>query len=152
MEDCADTTTGGTVLSDAQFEALMVQVHKEIEDAAVQAVSALSGGKPDLFYPPNAGFTAEEQEALAALPAPSPALAGALRKVIADAAAKPLFGLFVMLDGVSEPEGVDDWPVWELTPSREDNENFHDEWLDAYWTWRERRPDPGWRLDEWAGD
>jgi hypothetical protein len=152
MGNCGLATTGGCVLSDAQLEALMVEVHKEIEDAAAKAVSALAGGTPDLFYPPNSGFSAEEQEALAALPEPNAALAGALRKVIADAAAKPLFGLFAMLDGVADPEGIDDWPVWQLTPTDEDNENFHDEWLDRYWTWRERRPDPGWRLDTYGGD
>jgi hypothetical protein len=24
---------------------------------------------------------------------------------------------------------------------------LHDDLLETYWTWREERPDPGWRLD-----
>jgi hypothetical protein len=138
------------VLSDEQLTALMTEVHKEIEEAAVKASAALGPeGHPDVVYPPNAGLTQEEREALAAVEA-NPALVSGVRKLVATAASSPLFALFTMLDGVADPAGIDEWPVWELTPS-EDGEELHDRFYDTYWAWRELRPDPGWRLDTYSG-
>jgi hypothetical protein len=103
------------MLSDEQVTALMTEVHKEIEEAAVKASAALGPeGHPDVIYPPNAGLAQEERDALAAVEA-NPALVSGVRKLVATAAASPLF-------------------------------------FDTYWTWREHRPDPGWRLDTYTGD
>jgi hypothetical protein len=113
------------MLSDEQFAALMTDVHREIDQAADEAIAALGAdGRADLVYPPGMALSDEEQRALAAVE-PSPAL----RKLIADAAAKPLFRLFAMLDGIGDPEGIDgDWPVWELVES-EEGELFYENWL-----------------------
>ena len=27
----------------------------------------------------------------------------------------------------------------------------HDQFFESYWEWRERRPDPGWKLDTYEG-
>jgi hypothetical protein len=124
MEDCGDTTAGGPVLSDAQFAALMVEVHEAIEEAAEDALSALGGGQPDLIYPAGITLSDEERAALAAVE-PSTALG----KVIANAAAQPMFRLFSLLDGLADPEDIEEfWPPWELVPS-EDGELFYENWL-----------------------
>jgi hypothetical protein len=124
MKDCADTTAGGPVLSDAQFEALMAEIHAAIEEAAVEAVEALGpDGKPDPIYPPGVALTEEERAALAAVNPGS-----ALRKLIADAAAKPMFRLFALLDGLADPDVDDFWPPWELVES-ENGELFYENWL-----------------------
>jgi hypothetical protein len=113
------------VLSDEQFAALTTNVHKAIEEAADQAISALGpNGSPRLIYPPEATLTDEDRHALAAVE-PSPAL----RKLFADAAAAPMFRLFAMLDGLGDPDDYDEfWPPWQLVES-EDSELFYENWL-----------------------
>jgi hypothetical protein len=112
------------MLSDAQFEALMTEVHAAIEEAADEAVAAVGpSGKPDIIYPPDVALTEQERAALAAVEPGT-----ALRKLIADAAAKPLFRLFSLLDGLADPDTEDYWPPWELVPS-EDGELFYENWL-----------------------
>jgi hypothetical protein len=113
------------VLSDEQFAALITEVHKEIEEAAETAVTALGAdGAPDLVYPPGVTLSDEERQALAGVE-PS----AAIRKLIADAAARPMFRLFAMLDGLGDPDSYDGyWPVWELVES-ENGELFYENWL-----------------------
>jgi hypothetical protein len=116
---------GGPVLSDAQFKALMAEIHAAIEEAADEAVEALGpNGKPDPVYPPDVSLSEEERAVLAAVEPSS-----ALRKLFADAAAKPMFRLFALLDGLADPDVGDDfWPPWELVES-EDGELFYENWL-----------------------
>ena len=113
------------MLSDEQFAALMTEIHAAIEEAAGEAVAALGpDGKPDPIYPPDVALTEDERAALAAVE-PS----GALRKLIADAAAKPMFRLFALLDGLADPADMDDfWPVWEFVES-DNGELFYENWL-----------------------
>src|SRR5687767_9568842 len=92
------------MLTHEQRLALFLEMHRNIEEAAAEAASQLmNSSPPDLVYPPNHGFTSEEELALARLPA-SPALESALRKVIASGASVPLFGLLQLFDGVRDPE------------------------------------------------
>jgi hypothetical protein len=113
------------MLSDEQFAALMTEVHRAIDEAAGKALAALGAdGRPDLIYPPDVALSDEERRALAAVEPSS-----ALRKLIADAAAQPMFRLFALLDGLGDPDDYDDfWPVWELAES-EDGELFFENWL-----------------------
>jgi hypothetical protein len=113
------------MLSDEQFAALMAEVHTAIDEAAQGALGALGAhGRPDLIYPPGVKLTDEERAALAVVEPSS-----ALRKVIADAAAKPMFRLFALLDGLGDPHDFDEfWPPWELVES-ENGELFYENWL-----------------------
>jgi hypothetical protein len=142
-------------MTEQEKEALFIEVHRAIEEAAASTAAALRNQDIGLSYPPNAGLSPAEQQALASLPA-TPDAESALRKVIADAAAAPLFRLFSLLDGVGDPtdyEGL--WLGLSLkTPSEQDQEPeimLHDEFFESYWMWREKRPDPGWRLDDYDG-
>ena len=137
------------MLSPAQRDALFLEVHRTIEEAARDAVDALApaGEPPVLSYPPSAGLSSEERAALAGLAA-TPETASGLRKLIADAIATTFFRFFNLLDGTGDPTYLDDgvWPPFELVES-ESGEVLHDHFFESYWAWRERRPDPGWRLD-----
>ena len=140
------------MLTDKQRTALLVELHRSIEGAATEFVASLHGGdEPGVTYPPNGELTGEEVAALQGVPQDVATTSG-LRKLAADAAAKPLWTLFALLDGVGDPEVHDE----ELGPlelvASEDGENFHETWLDEYWTWRKLRPDPGWKLDTYEGE
>jgi hypothetical protein len=139
------------VLTDAQREALLVEVHRAIEEAATQAAEVIAGigAVQDLDYPPNGGLTETEASSLRAGARGVEAVA-ALRKIVADAAATPLFKLFALIDGVADPEHWDgEWSPIELSDAAEDADQpmLHDALFESYWAWVERRGDPGWRLD-----
>jgi hypothetical protein len=142
------------MLPEEMRDALLIEIHRSVEESATQTAGDLVGsGKITLSYPPNNGLTAEEAAALKALPA-IPQLESAFRKVIADAAFYPMFNLMSLIDGVADPVGFDgDWAGVRLKPMAEgedeDDESsmLHDDIYESYWTWREQRPNPGWRLD-----
>jgi hypothetical protein len=140
------------VLNDKQREALFLAVHREIEAAATKAARVIAGRSPggDLAYPPNGGLTAAEGGALASVSL-VPEAEAAVRKVVADAAAAPLFSLLSLLDGVTDPEGFEGpWGAFHVAPATDteyESLMLHDVFFDTYWLWRDRRPDPGWSLD-----
>ncbi|HYF39826.1 MAG TPA: hypothetical protein VD930_09070 [Gemmatimonadales bacterium] len=143
------------MISEQEKAALFTEVHRAIEEAAASAAAAVRSQEVQLSYPPNAGFSPAEQRALASFPA-APEAESALRKIIADAASVPLFRLFCLFDAVGAPEDYEDvWLGLSLnTPDDDDEEPdtmLHDEFFDSYWKWRERRPDPGWKLDTYQG-
>ena len=142
------------MLTQRDKESLFIEVHRAIEAAATRTAAALRTGALELTYPPNAGLSPAEQAALESLHI-TPDSESALRKVVADAASAPLFQLFALLDGVGDPGGYDDvWLGLVLSKPGEDEEGgemLHDEFFDSYWWWRERRPDPGWKLDVYEG-
>jgi hypothetical protein len=142
------------MISQREKDALFIEIHRAIEDAATRTAAALRAGTMDLSYPPNAGLSAAERAALESLSV-TPDLETALRKVIADASSVPLFRLFTLLDGVGDPEGYGDlWLGLVLSRPGEDEEPgemLHDEFFESYWEWRKRRPDPGWKLDAYEG-
>ena len=57
------------MLNAKQREALFLAVHRGIETAATEAARVIAGRSrgTDLTYPPNAGLTAAESDALAAV-------------------------------------------------------------------------------------
>ncbi|HYG83059.1 MAG TPA: hypothetical protein VD861_21865 [Pyrinomonadaceae bacterium] len=138
------------MMTEQEKEALLIEVHRYIEDAATRTAAALRAGSVGILYPPNGGLTDAEQAALASLTV-TPDLESALRKVIADAASIPLFHFFCLLDGVGTPQEYDGgWIGLALSRPNEDEDQgdfLHDEFNDTYWTWRKVRPDPGWKLD-----
>jgi hypothetical protein len=125
---------------------LFHELHRSIEESASVAAGHLSRGSYDLTYPPNCGLSADEVAALQALPK-SAALESALRKVIADAAAYPLFHLLSLADGVADPPIITDVPKDGHATA---DLMLHDGFNESYWDWRQRRPDPGWRLDTYT--
>ena len=134
---------------DDKVRALLIDMHRAVESIAAKSAAEINKPEDGLWYPPNGGLTAEESRALAMLQM-SPALEGALRKVIANAAATPLFRLFACLDGVADPEGYSgDWNGLSIGEPLEDHpsEMLHDEFTESYWSWRALRRDPGWKLD-----
>jgi hypothetical protein len=142
-------------LTEAQRLALFLELHRSMEEAATEAAGSLVGLElPELHYPPNHGFTPAEAAALERIGSGGD-LESALRKVIASAAYRPLIDLFRLIDGVMDPHDyAGAWPCFRLEPGAEDEQEeppfFYYELPETYWAWRERRPDPGWRLDTWG--
>jgi hypothetical protein len=131
------------MLEDIDRHALFNELHRSIEQSATVTVEQLMAGSPDLSYPPNHGLTAEEEAALATIDK-TPAMASALRKLIADSAAAPIFELLCLVEGVTDAEIPED--VQEAD-ERVKELMLHDGFNESYWAWRRRRPDPGWKLD-----
>jgi len=149
--------TAYTRLSKATEQTLMVALNNDIEDVAEALARSVMDGSVarQMLYPPNNGFTSEEQQALEALKA-IPNIESALRKVLADAAAYPICKFFGYADGITDPTD-DEWSGIYLTerPDDEDIEvqdtSYDAEIYHRYWNWLRVRPDKGWRLDM-AGD
>jgi hypothetical protein len=133
-------------------ELLLVDLHRVVEHTAAAVAEALLAGKAagELAYPPNGGLTEEEGDALAQI-CGSAALESGIRKVLAHVAARPLYHLFCVVDGIADPEGNGWSGVSLLDKQTSDAEEFlHTEFLDKYWLWRRIRPDKGWTLDTWT--
>jgi len=128
--------------------ALFHELHRTIEESASVTAEQLIRGSCDLTYPPNCGLSADETVALQSLPG-TPALDSALRKVIADAAAYPMFHLLSLVDGVADPPSIGDLGGDDQTAK---DLLLHDGFYESYWAWRRRRPDPGWQLDTYTGE
>jgi hypothetical protein len=118
--------------------ALFHEVHCAIEESATKAARQLMEGDPELYYPPNHGFSADELAALRAIPR-TPSIESALRKMLAATAAYPVFHLFCLVDGVTDPAEID--------IQDDDRADVDDDFYASYWAWRRRRPNPGWQLD-----
>jgi hypothetical protein len=135
------------VLEDINRHALFNELHRSVEQSATVAVEQLMSGTPDLTYPPNHGFLADEVAALASIPK-SQAMERALRKLIASAAATAIFDLLCLVDGVADAPELEDVRDSDSTAV---DLMLHDGFYESYWAWRRRRPDPGWRLDTYEG-
>jgi hypothetical protein len=147
------------MLTEIQRRALLLDMHRSIEEVSTKVASQLvSSTRPTLVYPPNAGLNSAEAQAVGQLKA-IPGLESALRKIIASAASEPLYHLVCILDGIGDPSNFEGpWlgariePVSDVSDeAQEDVEPLRYDFYDFYWEWRKRRPDPGWRLDEWNG-
>jgi hypothetical protein len=116
------------------LDALFREVHRAIRESADVTVRHLRDKTPELNYPPNAALTTEERDALTALTL-SPAASSALRKLIADAAAYPLFHLFSLIDGVADPVNAPaGWRGVHLGQGvNEPDPMLHDELYESYW-------------------
>lgn len=139
------------MLSDGRREALLIEVHRTIEEAATQAAEVIAGVQPiaAVGYPPNGGLS-EAEASLVRSGGRGAEAVPALRKIVAEAASAPIFRLFTLIDGVGDPEDWDgEWSPIELREASDDEDQpmLHDELFESYWAWVERRGDPGWRLD-----
>jgi hypothetical protein len=142
------------MLTEAQRRALLLQMHRSIEEVAARVASELRSGVASLSYPPNCGLTRDETRAIAELRSIA-GLESALRKIVASAASFPLYHFICILDGIGDPADYDgEWlgaridPVPLDSDGSEENEPLRYEFFDSYWDWRKMRPEPGWRLDD----
>ena len=136
------------MLEEIDRHALFQEMHRAIEETATVTARNLMRGTSELTYPPNCGFSPDETSALQSLKN-TPAMERAIRKVIADAAAYPIFHLLSIADGVADQPEIDGVSAEDKTAVEL---MLHDGFYESYWAWRRRRPDPGWRLDTNAGD
>ncbi|GAA3979551.1 hypothetical protein [Hymenobacter antarcticus] len=136
-------------LSEENRHTFLLAVHQLIEEYASGSANDLLQGRTDqLDYPPNGGFTTEEQESLKQLQ-DNVVLQSAMRKVLASCAGGVVFGLLNLIDGTNEPEHGD-WSGVMLVDEAEaagGSEFLHDDFFESYWDWREKRKNKDWRLD-----
>jgi len=127
-------------ISDDHRQLVLVELHRAIQASAAEAVTKL--GTKDVAettYPPNGGLNASEVAALRGLSLDGPARDG-LTKVIADAIASAAFRFFCVMDGVGDPEGVQEerWLGVQLAePDEEDHPMLHDAFFDTYWDFKQ---------------
>jgi hypothetical protein len=139
-------------LSEENKNSLLVSLHKMIEESANYSVNDIQHNRAQqlINYPPNGGFTANELAELNKL-AGNAVLRSALRKVIANASADVVFGLFNQIDGTSDPDiEVGEWSevmLVDYSDEYEPESMLHDEFYDTYWDWIDRRKSSEERLD-----
>ena len=130
---------------------LLIEAHRAIEESASSAVEKLAAGRVHMSYPPNAGLSPSEAGALTSLKLNPDQISG-LRKIMADVASYPLFQVFCLIDGVTDPvQHSGKWPALRLeaagAKARAESSMLHDEFFGTYWDWRKIRPETGWKLD-----
>jgi hypothetical protein len=138
-------------LRDEERTTLLLEMHKLIETAADQAVRRISGREPvgTLTYPYGGRLTAAETTALGQAAA-TPEAVRALRRVVADAVAGPVYDLLAMIDGAREPEGWEvPWRPFEIKGAAAGSPPgvLHTAFRETYQEWQRLRPDPGWSLE-----
>jgi len=140
------------LLSNDNKNALLLSLHKLIEEHANATATAIFQGKQiSISYPPNGGLTEAEEQALALLKGNDQVMA-ALRKLFANNTAEVFFSFFNMLDGTTVP-GMEtgSWSEVLLVDKPddfdEDTQFLHDEFYNTYWDWKNRRGGKDWSLD-----
>ena len=136
-------------LSEKNQRTFLVAANESVEEyAASYADDLLQGQEITTVYPPNGGLSSEEAGALKLLQG-NKLLHSALRKLLAGCAAEVVSDLLNHIDGTTDPN-QGHWSGVMLVDSPENDEHrdsLHDDFFDAYWDWREIRPDKTWRLD-----
>jgi len=126
-------------LSDHNLLALLLEIHKNIENDTKAAVNIIFSESVDnlLAYPPGIEFTDAERDELRRLN-DNPALRRALRKLLASHAAEAIFSLFSLIDGTIDPTHAD-WSGIRLVDDHGDDyrEMLHDRFLETYWDWEQ---------------
>lgn len=151
VKPSAANATPDPKLRDEERTTLLLEVHKLIETAADQAVRRISGREPvgTLTYPLGSRLTAAETAALGQVAA-TPEAVRALRRVVADAVAGPVYDLLAMIDGAREPEGWEvPWRPFEVKAATAGSPPgvLHTAFRETYQEWQRLRPDPGWSLE-----
>ncbi len=122
-----------------EVKALLLDSHRSIEEAASYAIEEIKKGQITIMYPSHVRLTSEEQKALLKHKNDQTLLM-ALKKIIVDAASYPVFHLFELMDGVTDPQNYDEY--WSgakfISRSEEDEEDFdlHDEFFATYDEWK----------------
>jgi hypothetical protein len=141
--------------SNHNLNTLMLFLHKMIEEYSDYTASTIEQGNPldHVTYPPNNGFTAEEENALKILQN-NPELKSAIRKLIANSIAGVFFEFFHIIDGTSDPAPeLGKWTELALVDKEESNvpttDMLHDKLFESYWEWRKIRTNQEWKLDNY---
>ena len=124
-----------------EIQALLLECHRAVQESAQAALSMISQPENEnsLTYPPGELLNGKEIAALRKL-SDDPILQSALRKIMKDVAAYPLFHLFALLDGVGDPQGTIDWSGARLFRSGdEQSPMLHDEFFGSFRAWEENR-------------
>jgi hypothetical protein len=133
------------MISEEIQKVLLTEIHKSIEEAATYTVKVLGNSSQDiaLAYPPNNTLTPEEKTAIQGLVLHD-AARSALKKIILDATSVPIFHLFSLMDGVTDPETeeIEVWPGVAFCPKSGDEETeddglmLHDNLFESYWEYK----------------
>jgi len=126
-------------LSDGHLQVVLVELHRAIEASTAAAIAQLGRGATlETTYPPNGELQPSEVAALRSLSLDSTAQ-NALAKLISDASAAAVFHVFCLMDGVCDPEGVDEEPwlgVRLAEPDGDDHTMLHDAFFESYWEFK----------------
>ena len=140
-------------LSEDNRNTLMVSIHKIIDGQADKTANRLAEADLDnlLIYPPKAGFTNEEEQALMRLRNDNN-LRSAFRKILAHHSANVVLDFLELIDGTVDPEDeLGEWSgvaIVDLNEDVEENEKLlHEGFITSFREWKEIRPYKGWELD-----
>jgi hypothetical protein len=111
-------------------------MHKAIDEAATDTVENLVN--VDVTYPPGIQLTPEEISALEKIDLNHDAKSG-LQKLVVDACSYPLFHLFSLMDGVTEPdiEKLEDWFCLDFSDKNSDM-SLHNDFYVTYWNYNKK--------------
>lgn len=133
------------MISSAAKRAVLVDLHRAIDEAADSAMAIIGSRGVEPTYPPGIELSEGEIVALSNLKLPEDAKT-ALRKVLVDTASRPLFQWFAVVDGVADPVGLpadeEPWLGLELSAKEDDTEEdtvWHDEFFETYWAFHDNR-------------
>jgi hypothetical protein len=116
--------------------ALLLEMHRKIDQAAAAGLSMLENRGPTPVYPPSVELTQDEIVALTGLRLSATARS-AFEKIFRDVAAAPLFDLLALMDGVVDPEAAESDEPWlgvTVVEGRgDDDAMWHDELFETYW-------------------
>jgi len=139
-------------LSENNKKTLLVSIHQSIEENASHTVNELENKRINqlINYPPNGGLTESEKLELEKLEI-NPTLKSALRKVLASNTGDVFFSFLNIIDGTADPNvEFGEWGEVMIVDFEEENEiesMLHDVFYGTYWDWKEKRGNPGWKLD-----
>lgn len=127
--------------------AMLLEMHRVIEETVEHALKKIDHPEDVVVtYPPVADVTLTQEEKIALEQLElSPELSNALRKMITDAVSFPLFHLFSLVDGVTEPGFYKDlWLGLNISPKTLNDEEsdsafLHDEFYRTYHTWNKMK-------------
>ncbi|MCB2362400.1 hypothetical protein [Clostridium estertheticum] len=128
-------------LSEKNKKILLRYMHKEINETTQSVVKSILNGniEEQITYPPDTRLTDEEIESMRQVKNIS-SIESALIKIILDACANPIFSLFSVIDGVTDPDDCN-WKgvsILDRVDSDKDVEEFlHDSFYDSYWDFKE---------------
>jgi hypothetical protein len=139
-------------LSEENKMSLLVSIHKLIEINSDYSADSIENNTLDqlINYPPNGGQTESEKLELSKLEG-NTLLKSALRIVMASNVSDVFFGFLNILDGTSDP--LIEYEKWsevmliDFSEQKEVDSMLHDDFFGTYWDWKEKRGNPGWKLD-----
>ena len=118
------------MIDKSTIKALLIEMHKTIDETSNTVLRNIT--EPELTYPPGLELTISEKNTLKNINLTDDEKV-ALKKIITDACSFPLFHLFSLLDGVTDPKGIGDWRGLTMGDKNElDDEMLHDEFYESY--------------------